>query len=732
MLKKSFVLVAVLTVAVTMLFAASAFQVTSPSQLIGGPAASGRVGDYILENSAIRVLIGNLDNFHGYMKSGGNILDASLAYTNDDLFDEVHTYYGWPKQAIYTKIFVKDDGKKTGNAVIEAVGYKNDMPFVKIDTKYMLCANENYVVIKTTLTNTSTQDVGPFVFGDAAFFGYARPFLYGNGFSFKKFDSPLVAGVGDGVSYGFTTTQVDTRTGKLRPVHIAYIYSDPEILPKTVLKAGKTITYEREFIVAPTLAQVEKTAFDLRNIPYASLRGKVVDTFGNTVPFAKIVVKDEKGLVVSETETNSAGIYTVYLQNGNYTLALDEAGYIMKPKAVSITSSGMLPMLSVNYVKKNSFVWPVYLTNISTNSVFVNLKTLLPSVVTVKYAKSEDYVKGGTFTNVLSESAPKIYHHIKLNGLVANTKYIYEVVSKDALTGEMKTQRFSFFTTPVDDSLKDFSFVVYGDTRTFQLRNKLVCDAIAKDPANPRIVFNIGDLTMDGRVLANWNRFFWAIHDLAAEVPYYPILGNHEYNSSYFYDAFPLPHGGGTDQEEWYSFDYGPVHFVVLDADVILMEKNSYKMKEQTEWLVNDLKKHANAMFKIVLFHQPFWTNTVGEDGNPELIKYWKAIFEKYGVDVVFNGHYHSYERFVNNGVTYVTTAGGGAPMYQLKPKNKWWPFTIKSVGDIHHYVLIQVNGDKMMITVKGVLKQLSDKEEKAFVPYTSIIDQFTIKSKQK
>ncbi len=731
MLRKSVILVAMLAVAIS-LFAATAFQVTNASQLIGGPAASGRVGDYILENSAIKVLIGNLDNFHGYMKSGGNILDASLAYTNDDLFDEVHTYYGWPKQAIYTKIFVKDNGKKSGNAIVEAVGYKNDMPFVKIDTKYILSANSNYVVIKTSLTNTSTKDVGPFVFGDAAFFGYARPFLFGNGFSFKNFNSPLVAGVGDGVSYGFTTTQVNPDTSELRPVHIAYIYSDPEILPKTVLKAGQTITYEREFIVAPTLADVEKTAFDLRNISYSTLKGKVVDVFGNTVPFAKIVVKDEKGLVVSETETNSAGIYTLYLQSGDYTVSVDQAGYVMKPKVVMVSSGGWLPTLTVNYVKKNSFVWPVYLTNVSTNSVFVNLKTLLPSVVTVKYAKASDYAKSGEFTNSVSESAPEVYHHIKLSKLAPNTQYTYEVISKDSLTGEMKTKRFSFYTTPTDDTLKDFSFVVYGDTRTFQLRNKLVCDAIAKDPADPRVVFNIGDLTMDGRVLANWNRFFWAIHDLAAEVPYYPILGNHEYNSSYFYDAFPLPKGGGTDQEEWYSFNYGPVHFIVLDADVILMEKDPAKMEEQTQWLIKDLKENANAKFKIVLFHQPFWTNTVGEDGNPELVKYWKSIFEKYGVNIVFNGHYHSYERFVNNGVTYVTTAGGGAPMYQLKPKDKWWKFTVKSIADIHHYVLVQVEGNKMIVTAKGVLKQLSDKKEDAFKPYTGIIDQFTIESNQK
>ena len=164
-----------------------AFQIKDPAQLIGGPAASGRICDYMLKNSSISVLIGSLKNYHGYMKSGRNILDVALTGQNNHLFDEAHTYFPWPKQAIYEKIIIKDNGKQSGNAVIEAVGHKNDMPLIKIDTTYTLTANSSYVVIRTTLTNTSDKDVGPMILGDVTFFVYARSFLYGNGFSFKKF-----------------------------------------------------------------------------------------------------------------------------------------------------------------------------------------------------------------------------------------------------------------------------------------------------------------------------------------------------------------------------------------------------------------------------------------------------------------------------------------------------------------------------------------------------------------
>ncbi len=706
-----------------------AYQVSDSSELITGPAASGRVGDYILSNSSVSVLIGAPDNFHGYMKSGGNILDAATKAKSNDLFDEAHTYFSWPKQAIYEKIIIKDNGSRSGNGIIEVTGYKNDMPEIKINTTYTLSKDANYVVMRTTLINTSGKDVGPMILGDAVFFGYARSFLYGNGFSFKKFDSHFMAGVGDSIAYGVTTTQVDRNSGKLLPVHLAYIYADPEILPKAVIPAGQSVTFEREFIIAPTLAEVEKTVFDLRQVDYSVSSGKVVDTFGNTVPFAKVVIRDSSGLTVSESRTNAAGEYTFYLEKGKYSLSVEQPGYTADAMDLVAEKNMQIPDFKVGYVKSNSFVWPVYLTEVTKDSVYINLKTLLPSRVTVKYAKTADFAGSKKFTSSISENTAQIYHHIKLTGLNPNTMYTYAVISNDPITGTYEDKSSSFISAPTGGTLDNFSFVVYGDTRTFQKRNKIVCDAVLNDPADPRFVFNIGDLTMDGRVMEEWDQFFGAIGTLARQVPYYPILGNHEYNSSYYYEAFPLPKGGGTDQVEWYSFNYGSVHFTILDADVILMEKDAEKMQTQTKWLLEDLKANKDAKFKVVVFHQPFWTNVVKEKGNPELVEYWKSIFEKNGVNVVFNGHYHAYEHFSDNGIDYITTAGGGAPMYKLKEENEWAPYTKKSVEDIHHYTLVKVSGDTMTLTVKGVLKQTDHKKEDGVESYSGILDTITIKA---
>ena len=82
--KVLFLLVA-LTVVTAMAFsAAQAYRVTSTSQLLKGPAAAGKVGDYVLKNDKVAFLIGDLNNYHGYMKSGGNVLDAVYNGVEDE------------------------------------------------------------------------------------------------------------------------------------------------------------------------------------------------------------------------------------------------------------------------------------------------------------------------------------------------------------------------------------------------------------------------------------------------------------------------------------------------------------------------------------------------------------------------------------------------------------------------------------------------------------------------
>jgi len=196
--------------------------------------------------------------------------------------------------------------------------------------------------------------------------------------------------------------------------------------------------------------------------------------------------------------------------------------------------------------------------------------------------------------------------------------------------------------------------VIYGDTRAGHAAHRKVVQAIIE--VDPVAVFHVGDLVTDGRDPEQWRIFNDITSVLTESVDFYPALGNHEENSQLFFDNFVLP-----GNERWYSVEINGIHFIVLDSNQDV-EKDS----EQYQWLESDLRTISDEVeFVVVLFHHsPF---TVGEHDNDEagLRDTFVRLFEEYGVDVVFTGHSHAYERFFYNDIYYIVTGGGGAPFHR-------------------------------------------------------------------
>jgi hypothetical protein len=71
-------------------------------------------------------------------------------------------------------------------------------------------------------------------------------------------------------------------------------------------------------------------------------------------------------------------------------------------------------------------------------------------------------------------------------------------------------------------------------------------------------------------------------------------------------------------------------------------------------------------------------------------------VFERYHVDMVFNGHDHDYERSIVNNVTYIVTGGGGSPLYN----NGHSPWTVYS-EKTYHYCLLSVNSSTVTFEAK-------------------------------
>lgn len=119
-----------------------------------------------------------------------------------------------------------------------------------------------------------------------------------------------------------------------------------------------------------------------------------------------------------------------------------------------------------------------------------------------------------------------------------------------------------------------------------------------------------------------------------------------------YLDIFTLPAEGqlggvASGTELYYSIDYGNVHVVSLDS--MLSVQDPGKRQAMRDWLVADLK--ANTLdWTVVIFHHPVYSKGQNHDSDVEereivMRETFVPVFDAYGVDVVLNGHAHSYER---------------------------------------------------------------------------------------
>jgi len=128
----------------------------------------------------------------------------------------------------------------------------------------------------------------------------------------------------------------------------------------------------------------------------------------------------------------------------------------------------------------------------------------------------------------------------------------------------------------------------------------------------------------------------------------------------------------------YYSFDWGNSHFAVLNSDVgnaaISAGAKETFWAEQTSWLEEDLKKSQKATFRFVMAHHPPFTAVANrQDQNPKMAAL-TPMFEKYKVTAGFFGHDHNYQHYLKNGVHYVITGGGGAPLYKWRSRTRRLP----------------------------------------------------------
>lgn len=275
--------------------------------------------------------------------------------------------------------------------------------------------------------------------------------------------------------------------------------------------------------------------------------------------------------------------------------------------------------------------------------------------------------------------------------LVPGTKYYYKVTDGygGAYTG-------SFTTAPVVN-IDDLKFLVFGDTRAPAVGQVPyayddVCGAmntfLAANPDYQTLTVLTGDWIHDDTE-ADWQNMFFNRSlsnalEFHANMPINGCIGNHEMNvngGAVYEKYWPYPYETGG---RYWSFDYGPAHFAVMDQYVDYSTGS-----DQYIWLENDLST-STALWKFVVIHEPGYTAKEG-GGNAGVRTYVQPLCVTYGVDMVLSGHDHYYSRSVVDGVQHITAGGGGAP---LKGVN-WQSHTV-AAESVYHFCEIEIQGDTL------------------------------------
>ncbi len=235
------------------------------------------------------------------------------------------------------------------------------------------------------------------------------------------------------------------------------------------------------------------------------------------------------------------------------------------------------------------------------------------------------------------------------------------------------------------DSVK---FLAIGDTGSgskeqYQLA-KVMLDYRTVFPYE--FVIMVGDNMYGGEKPADFKKKFEDAYRpiMDQKVSFYASLGNHDQSNQRMYDLFNM------NGEEYYRFKKGDVAFYALNSN--------YMDKRQIKW-VQDQMSGDGSKWKIAFFHHPPYSSGAAHGSSDGVRKVVEPIFIKNGVDVVFAGHEHFYERIKpQNGIQYFITGAGGKLRDGNVKANS--PLTEVAYDKDLSFMLVEISKDMMYFQV--------------------------------
>ena len=306
-----------------------------------------------------------------------------------------------------------------------------------------------------------------------------------------------------------------------------------------------------------------------------------------------------------------------------------------------------------------------------------------------------------------------IQYAASLSDLEAGSKYQYRIntVKEKGAWHELTT-----------DSGKNFTALIFPDSQSndYSGWQKLARDAQTRHQET-QLYINLGDLVDNGQDASQWRAWFNSVEPFSDKLAFAPVIGNHEaYSLQWkttqpvsYTNLFQVPANGlAKYPNQFYSFDYGPVHFAVLNTN--FYEAKDWQpqlLQDQLQWLTQDLAQ-SKAKWKVVLQHRDIFMYTFGkESGRPqrptEFLDFSRElipIFEKYNVDAVLSAHLHTYRRRVplrnfvpaNDGITYILAGVAGNVRYPKLWGEFAWDAARAPQPETANYMTLEAEANKL------------------------------------
>ena len=377
-----------------------------------------------------------------------------------------------------------------------------------------------------------------------------------------------------------------------------------------------------------------------------------VEVFRSNMPTGSVNSSTIASAAVGGTDESAyfdTNISPSQLATGRNVLAVE----IHQSSANSSDLSFNLELASASIVTRAPYLQIGTPPNAQTGtcSITVRWRTSVATDSVVRYGSS-----AAELTLQALNATSTTEHEVTLSGLAADTRYYYSVGSS-AATHAGGTSHV-FFTSPPTGAGNPTRIWVLGDAGTGTANQAAVRDAYYNfaNGSYTDVLLMLGDNVYEtGTDVEYTTRHFDIYRDILRQTVSWPAIGNHDMAGSAtpsstapYYQSFSLPMSGqaggvASGTEDYYSFDYGDIHFVCLDS----MTSTRTATSPMVTWLRQDLASTLQRWVIAYWHHPPYSfghnsdTDTIATEMRTNVV----PVLEEYGVDLVLLGHSHAYER---------------------------------------------------------------------------------------